>query len=101
MPRRRYSAFETAARSAVRCLRRHGAVDRVDPRAVCAVSFSRGYRHLRSLERAAAARWPDLESRDAELAAATPGCYLEVSEQQRIDLEPWLRARRLAAAPLI
>jgi len=49
----------------------------------------------------AAAGWPDLESRDAELAAATPGCYLEVSEQQRIDLEPWLRARRLAAAPLI
>src|SRR6266851_1213189 len=48
----------------------------------------------------AAAGWPDLESRDAELAAATPGCYLEVSEQQRIDLEPWLRARKLAAAPL-
>jgi len=49
----------------------------------------------------AAAGWPDPESRDAELAAATPGCYLEVSEQQRLDLEQWLRARGLAAAPLI
>jgi heptosyltransferase-2/heptosyltransferase-3 len=39
--------------------------------------------------------------RDGELAAVTPGCYLEVSEQQRIDLEAWLRARGLSEAPLI
>ena len=36
-----------------------------------------------------------------ELAALTPGCHLEVSDQQRIDVEAWLRARGLAAAPLI
>lgn len=40
-------------------------------------------------------------SRDGELAAVTPGCYLQVSEQQRIDLEAWLRDRGLSAAPLI
>ena len=34
-------------------------------------------------------------------AAVTPGCYLEVSEQQRVELEAWLRARGLSAAPLI
>jgi ADP-heptose:LPS heptosyltransferase len=39
--------------------------------------------------------------RDAELAAVTPGCHLEVSERQRIDLEAWLRARGLSEAPLI
>jgi hypothetical protein len=39
--------------------------------------------------------------RDAELAAVTPGCYLEVSERQRIDLDAWLRARGLSEAPLI
>jgi hypothetical protein len=38
---------------------------------------------------------------DGELAAVTPGCYLQVSEQQRIDLEAWLRDRGLSAAPLI
>jgi heptosyltransferase-2/heptosyltransferase-3 len=38
---------------------------------------------------------------DVELAAVTPGCYLQVGEPQRIDLEAWLRARGLAAAPLI
>jgi hypothetical protein len=37
----------------------------------------------------------------AELAAVTPGCYLEVNDQQRIDLEAWLRARGLCAVPLI
>ena len=41
------------------------------------------------------------ESRDAELAAVTPGCYLQVGEPQRIDLDSWLRARGLDAAPLI
>jgi heptosyltransferase-2/heptosyltransferase-3 len=40
-------------------------------------------------------------SRDGELAAVTPGCYLQVSEQQRVDLEAWLGARGLSAAPLI
>jgi ADP-heptose:LPS heptosyltransferase len=44
---------------------------------------------------------PDPESWDAELAAVTPGCYLEVGDQQRADLEAWLRARRLDADPLI
>jgi ADP-heptose:LPS heptosyltransferase len=37
----------------------------------------------------------------ADLAAVTPGCYLAVSDRQRADLEVWLRARNLAAAPLI
>ena len=37
----------------------------------------------------------------AELAAVTPGCYLQVGESQRIDLDSWLRARGLTAAPLI
>ena len=40
-------------------------------------------------------------SHDGELAAVTPGCYLQVSAQQRIDLEAWLRARGLSATPLI
>ena len=31
----------------------------------------------------------------------TPGCYLQVGEAQRIDLEVWLRERGLAEAPLI
>jgi len=39
--------------------------------------------------------------RDADLAAVTPGCYLEVSDRQRADLEAWLGARGLSAAPLI
>jgi ADP-heptose:LPS heptosyltransferase len=41
------------------------------------------------------------ESRGAELAAVTPGCHLDVSDRQRIDLDAWLRVRGLAAAPLI
>ena len=39
--------------------------------------------------------------RDADLAAVTPGCYLEVSDRQRTDLEAWLGARGLSTAPLI
>jgi heptosyltransferase-2/heptosyltransferase-3 len=38
---------------------------------------------------------------DVELAAVTSGCYIQISEPQRIDIEAWLRARGLAAAPLI
>ncbi len=34
-------------------------------------------------------------------AAVAPGCYLQVSERQRGELDEWLRARGLAAAPLI
>ena len=41
------------------------------------------------------------ESQDAEPAAVTPGCHLEVGDLQRIDLEAWLRARDLSGAPLI
>jgi heptosyltransferase-2/heptosyltransferase-3 len=43
----------------------------------------------------------DFDSRDAKFAAVTPGCYLEVTDQQRIDLEAWLRTRGLSAMPLI
>ena len=39
--------------------------------------------------------------RDVEIAAVAPGCHLQVSERQRIDLDVWLRARGLAAVPLI
>jgi heptosyltransferase-2/heptosyltransferase-3 len=39
--------------------------------------------------------------RDPELAALTPGCRLEVSDQQRTDVEAWLRARGLGATPLV
>jgi heptosyltransferase-2/heptosyltransferase-3 len=42
-----------------------------------------------------------VESRDAEVAAVTPGCYLQVGEAQQVDLEAWLQARGLPAAPLI
>ena len=41
------------------------------------------------------------ESRAAHLAAVAPGCCLQVSEQQRADLEAWLHSRGLSAAPLI
>ena len=37
----------------------------------------------------------------ADIGAVTPGCYLEVTERQRIELESWLSARGLAGAPLI
>lgn len=43
----------------------------------------------------------DAKSQDAEPDAVTPGCHLEVGNQQRIDLEAWLRARDLSGAPLI
>ena len=36
-----------------------------------------------------------------EFAAATGGCYLEVSDPQRADLERWLRERELSSVPLI
>jgi len=55
---------------------------------------------LRDAELRDAETW-DAESWDAELAAVTPGCYLEVGDPQRADLESWLRARRLSADPLI
>jgi Glycosyltransferase family 9 (heptosyltransferase) len=48
-----------------------------------------------------AAALRDVESWDAELASVAPGCHLEVGDQQRADLEVWLRARRLSADPLI
>ena len=48
-----------------------------------------------------AAGAPISELRDAELAAVTPGCHLDVSERQRSDLEAWLRTRGLSASPLI
>jgi hypothetical protein len=49
----------------------------------------------------AAPAWAAGPSRVADVAAVTPGCYLEVSDRQRIDLESWLGARGLAATPLI
>jgi ADP-heptose:LPS heptosyltransferase len=36
-----------------------------------------------------------------EPSAMTPGCYLEVGDAQRADLETWLAARHLAGVPLI
>jgi heptosyltransferase-2/heptosyltransferase-3 len=44
---------------------------------------------------------PPPESSIADAAAVMPGCCLEVSERQRSDLEAWLTARGLAAAPLL
>ena len=38
---------------------------------------------------------------DRAIAAVAPGSFLEVSEQQRRDLEAWLEARGIAAMPLI
>jgi ADP-heptose:LPS heptosyltransferase len=37
----------------------------------------------------------------APLAAVTPGCCLEVGDQQRVDLETWLGSRGLSGPPLI
>jgi ADP-heptose:LPS heptosyltransferase len=37
----------------------------------------------------------------ADLAAVAPGCCLQVGESQRIELDSWLQARGLSAAPLI
>jgi ADP-heptose:LPS heptosyltransferase len=36
-----------------------------------------------------------------DVGAVAPGCFLEVGDQQRADLEVWLRSRGLAASPLI
>ncbi len=47
---------------------------------------------------AEAARAADLTT---DLAAIAPGCYLEVSDRQRDDLDAWLQACGLAGAPLI
>jgi heptosyltransferase-3 len=37
----------------------------------------------------------------ADLSSIAPGCYLQVSEEQRNDVDRWLRARGLATVPLI
>jgi ADP-heptose:LPS heptosyltransferase len=37
----------------------------------------------------------------ADLSGIAPGCYLQVSEEQRRDVDLWLRARGLATMPLI
>jgi ADP-heptose:LPS heptosyltransferase len=37
----------------------------------------------------------------ADLTGVAPGCYLEVNDAQRADLDAWLRTRRLAEPPLI
>lgn len=55
------------------------------------------WRRLAQITPAAVAQ----SGRAAELAAVTPGCYLQVSDRQRDDVEVWLQARGLAAAPLI
>jgi heptosyltransferase-2/heptosyltransferase-3 len=36
-----------------------------------------------------------------DLSTIAPGCYLQVSEEQRSDVDQWLRARGLATVPLI
>jgi hypothetical protein len=59
------------------------------------------WRRLAQITPDAIAAPGDGASRDAELAAVAPGCCLQVSEQQRIDLDAWLRVRGLSAAPLI
>jgi heptosyltransferase-2/heptosyltransferase-3 len=41
------------------------------------------------------------DSERANLDAIAPGCYLEVTQAQRADLELWLRARSLADRPMI
>jgi ADP-heptose:LPS heptosyltransferase len=59
------------------------------------------WRRLAQIMPAAASAAPGLPAADADVAAVTPGSYLEVSDPQRADLEAWLRTRGLAAAPLI
>jgi len=44
---------------------------------------------------------PPADAGRALETAVAPGCYLQVSERQRDELTDWLRARGLAAAPLI
>ena len=36
-----------------------------------------------------------------DLSSIAPGCYLEVTATQRVDLQNWLRARGMAGAPLL
>ena len=59
------------------------------------------WRRLAQIMPAALAAPAPAEWGDVELAAVTPGCYLQVGEAQRIDLEAWLRLRGLSGAPLI
>jgi ADP-heptose:LPS heptosyltransferase len=42
-----------------------------------------------------------MNAQTAESAEPAMGCYLWVSEQQRVDLEAWLQARGLGSGPLI
>ena len=59
------------------------------------------WRRFAQVMPAAIAAAADSVRSDADLAAVTPGCYLEVSDRQRADLEAWLGARGLSATPLI
>ena len=36
-----------------------------------------------------------------EFAAVTPGCYLQVTDRQRTDLDAWLRTRGLSEVPMV
>ncbi len=45
--------------------------------------------------------YSDSQAEDAAAAAALPGCQLRVDDGQRADLNAWLTARGLPAAPLI
>ena len=36
-----------------------------------------------------------------DITAVTPGCFLEISQAQRVELESWLRVRGLADRPLL
>jgi len=44
---------------------------------------------------------PTPSPQGADVAAVAPGCFLEVGDAQRADLEVWLRSRGLAASPLV
>jgi Glycosyltransferase family 9 (heptosyltransferase) len=59
------------------------------------------WRRLAQIMPVAIAAPPAGESYGAELAAVTPGCHLEVSDRERVELDAWLRGRGLSAAPLI
>jgi Glycosyltransferase family 9 (heptosyltransferase) len=59
------------------------------------------WRRLAQIMPAAIVAPPGAAPSDAEPAAVTPGCHLEVGDRQLIDLEAWLRARDLSGAPLI
>jgi ADP-heptose:LPS heptosyltransferase len=47
------------------------------------------------------AAFQDADVPPVDLSSIPPGCYLQVSEAQRSDLQVWLRARGLEAQPLI